>query len=164
MRLLDKASIGLRLLLAFLVVLGTSENTLASLICSAGAVASGSDGQSNQAERHSGGTSAVQSAFATESIKPHNDRRLSSSRTHEGGNAEKSGCCCEMKSGEPAEQPAQALPSTLVPIFVALLPTHVLGSADAMSNRRQHAVYFYAGDSPPTVKWHPDFGRAPPQA
>ncbi|MCC7229368.1 MAG: hypothetical protein IT203_03175 [Fimbriimonadaceae bacterium] len=141
---LSSASILVRTLLAFAIVLGTTGESLCAVLCSAGMCAD-----------KCGIARTVETTLSPKSC-------CGSKQASSPASSKKKGhrCTCEIKSAPPGIDSAAriALPSTVLVIALPEAPATVVAVFPICS-----APMFVSGDSsPPSAIRHPDLGRAPP--
>lgn len=147
MRRLREASIGLRLLAAFLVLLGTSSTAFSAIVCAAGACGEACPQQ--QKDHHTVQKKSCCPEEAGKSAKAPSDK--------EGD------CCCSITSGPQVPSDTSKLAIPLFQIQL-ILPAQVIGPKAATVYAETEVISFYTDGSPPIVHARPDSNRAPPVA
>lgn len=155
----------MRVLLAFLVVLGVSGNAFTTVVCAAGMMPDCPQRQEKQKQAcHPTPKAAChEQSIPDEHGGEHREAQPKQNCEDADGACEKANCCCEIKSGEPTASSAPATTSPQLPTQIAT-PPQPLQIAVIAPIYLARAIFYQSGTSPPSVVWHPDFGRAPPAA
>lgn len=137
-------SVGFRLLLALLMILGTSGASIGGALCATGACP-------QSCEMHFAkepAKSVEQSCCPSDAAKP---------RPHDAG------CKCEFTAKTDDSAVAPTVVGVQVPPLLAP-PSETPDVTILVSGRMFQPILLHSGISPPSVVRHPDLGRAPPSA
>lgn len=136
-----RASIATRLFLALLLAMGAVTSSLGA-----------------------GGCPSVEGDQALPQKEQHQESSKHSTGEAESLSFQPEGDCCCVTSARPAAAPSSTkLAAPSMPVFAANAPPDA-EVCDFVPIGRVQVATFYSDKSPPSVAWHPDFGRAPPLA
>lgn len=151
MRRVRHGTVGLRLLLAAIVLLGMSPTTLSSFECAAGLCGSGCGMHEK----------------ATQLPNEDNDSCCPKKHDQESGTepSEKQptndGCKCEFRDGPDATEGTHIAVASNAQVLPGILPSCLDLPARTLPARKG-TILFHSDSSPPNAFRHPDLGRAPP--
>lgn len=145
---MSASSIGIRLLLAFLVTLGTSGQSLGGMMCATGTCPNSCGMHEKQEAQKEKAHSCCPSdgKEAPEKPQKRSDR-----------------CKCQIRSAPDAAAPNISFAAPPAPLVIALSVGPLEITIPAVSTELQ-PIHLHSGNPPPTVTRHPDLGRAPPAA
>lgn len=149
MQRMRQASLGLRLLAAFLVMLGTSASAFSSILCPGGD-ANRPCPMKAQAK--------PEPEVVKKSCCPTKEQQAPKEAEKKGD-----GCCCEIGSAPtaPAELLNQTVPSLSIPLAI---PEPLPAVPQSVSYANAELISFSSDGSPPSVPGRSSLGRAPPVA